>query len=125
MKDIWFLSTFELLLAKSRRIHESNAQSPHGRRQLTRVNSTNVLDKGLRIEGRGRQMNSKVKISQTRRISRISMILNLLNLNLSLADLSWPLYIGGQVSRNRSGSIQITASIYDTDSYFDYDYAWA
>jgi hypothetical protein len=41
--------------------------SPHGRRQLTRVNSTNVLDEGLRIGGRGRQMNSKVKISQTRR----------------------------------------------------------
>jgi hypothetical protein len=33
--------------------------------------------------------------------------------------------IGGQVSRNRSGSIQITTSLYDTDSYFDYDYAWA
>jgi hypothetical protein len=31
-----------------------------------RVNSTNVLDEGLRIGGRGRQMNSKVKVSQTR-----------------------------------------------------------
>jgi hypothetical protein len=36
-------------------------QSPHGRRQLTRVNSTNVLDEGLRIGGIGRRMNSKVK----------------------------------------------------------------
>jgi hypothetical protein len=62
---------------KSRRIHDSNAQGPHGRRQLTRVNSTNVLDEGLRIGGIGRRMNSKVKISQTRRISRISVVLDL------------------------------------------------
>jgi hypothetical protein len=34
---------------------------------VTRVNSTNVLDEGLRIGGRGRRMNSKVKVSQTRR----------------------------------------------------------
>jgi hypothetical protein len=34
---------------------------------LTRVNSANVLDEGLRTGGRGRQMNSKVKIRQTRR----------------------------------------------------------
>jgi hypothetical protein len=34
---------------------------------VTRVNSANVLDEGLRIGGRGRRMNSKVKISQTRR----------------------------------------------------------
>jgi hypothetical protein len=27
---------------------------------VMRVDSTNVLDEGLRIEGRGRQMNSKV-----------------------------------------------------------------
>jgi hypothetical protein len=31
------------------------------------VNSANVLDEGLRIGERGRQMNSKVKIRQTRR----------------------------------------------------------
>jgi hypothetical protein len=29
---------------------------------LTRVNSTNVLDEGLRIEEIGRRMNSKVKL---------------------------------------------------------------
>jgi hypothetical protein len=52
---------------KSHRIHYSNTHDPHGRRQLTRVNSANVLDEGLRIGGRGRQINSKVKISQTRR----------------------------------------------------------
>jgi hypothetical protein len=46
---------------KSRRIHDSNVQDPHGQRQLTRVNSANVLDEGLKIGERGRQMNSKVK----------------------------------------------------------------
>jgi hypothetical protein len=48
-----------------------------------------------------------------------------LNLNLSLAGLSCPLYIGGQVSRIRSGSIQITLSVYDIILYFSYIYAWA
>jgi hypothetical protein len=32
-----------------------------------RVNLTNALDEGLRIGGRGRQMNSKVGVSQTKR----------------------------------------------------------
>jgi hypothetical protein len=50
---------------------------------------------------------------------------NWLNLNLSLAGLSWPLYIGGQVSRIRLGSIQITMPVYDVISYFDYIYVWA
>jgi hypothetical protein len=62
---------------------------------VMRVNSTNVLDEGLRIGGIGRRMNSKVKISQTRRVSRINVVVNLLTLNLSLTGLSWPLYIGG------------------------------
>jgi hypothetical protein len=44
---------------------------------LTRVNSTNVLDEGLRIGGIGRRMNSKVKISQTRHASRINVVINL------------------------------------------------
>jgi hypothetical protein len=47
---------------KRRRIHDSNAQVPHGRCRLMRVNSANVLDEGLRIGGRGRRMNSKVRI---------------------------------------------------------------
>jgi hypothetical protein len=34
--------------------------------RVMRVNSVNVLDEGLRIGGMGRQMNSKVKIRQTR-----------------------------------------------------------
>jgi hypothetical protein len=32
---------------------------------VTRVNSANVLDEGLKIGGRGRRMKSKVKIRQT------------------------------------------------------------
>jgi hypothetical protein len=47
-----------------------------------------------------------------------------LDLNLSLSGLSWPLFIGGQVSRSRSGLIQI--SLYkmncNTTSYFDNEY---
>jgi hypothetical protein len=70
------LSCCWLEAKKNRRIHDSNAQSSHGQRQLTRVNSTNVQDEGLRIGGRGRQMNSKVKISQTRRVSRINVVIN-------------------------------------------------
>jgi hypothetical protein len=58
-------------------------------------------------------------------VLRISVLLNWLNLDLSLAGLSWPLYIGGQVSRIWSGSIQITMSVYDVILYFDYIYAWA
>jgi hypothetical protein len=79
-KDMWFPSTFGLLLAKSKkkhRIHDSNAQSPHNRHQLMRVNLANVQDEGLRIEGIGYRVNSKVKISQTRRVSRINMVINL------------------------------------------------
>jgi hypothetical protein len=55
-------------------------------------------------------------------VSRISVVLNRLNLNLSMAGLSWPLYIGGQVARIRSGSKQITVSVYDINSYFNYAY---
>jgi hypothetical protein len=33
---------------------------------VTRVNSANILDEGLRIRRRGHQINSKVKIRQTR-----------------------------------------------------------
>jgi hypothetical protein len=42
-----------------------------------RVNSANVQNEGLRIGGIGHRMNSKVKISQTRRVSRINMVVNL------------------------------------------------
>jgi hypothetical protein len=45
--------------------------------ELTRVNSTNVQDEGLWIGGIGCWMNSKVKINQTRCVSRINMVVNL------------------------------------------------
>jgi hypothetical protein len=48
--------------AKKPRIHDSNAEGPHGQRQLMRVNLANVLDEGFRIGGRGHRMKSKVKI---------------------------------------------------------------
>jgi hypothetical protein len=44
---------------------------------LTRINSTNVQDEGLRIGEIGRRMNSKVKISQTRHVSRINVVVSL------------------------------------------------
>jgi hypothetical protein len=53
-----------------------------------------------------------------------NLVNNWLNLNLTLAGLSWPLYIGGQVSRIRSSSTQITMYVYDIISYFDYIYIW-
>jgi hypothetical protein len=55
---------------------------------VTRVKSANVLDEGIWIGGRGCRMNSKVKISQTRRILRISMVLNLAQ---SQSIPGWPL----------------------------------
>jgi hypothetical protein len=93
--------------------------------RLARVNSANVLDEGLRIGGRGRRINLKVKISQTRR--DYACIENKRDTQLAQSQ-SIPgrpllaLYIGGQVSRNRSGLIQITVFVYDTISYFDYVY---
>jgi hypothetical protein len=39
--------------------------------------------------------------------------------NLSLTVLSWPLYIGGQVSRIGRGPTWITISTYNMNSYLD------
>jgi hypothetical protein len=50
------------------------------------------------------------------------LVNNWLNLDLSLAGLSWPLYIGGRVSRIRSDSVQITLFVYDIISHIDYNY---
>jgi hypothetical protein len=62
---------------------------------VTRVNSTNVLDEGLRIGEIGRRMNSKVNlVKQTKRGRR-----TWLAFNLAYTVLSRPLYIGGQVLR--------------------------
>jgi hypothetical protein len=96
----------------------------HSQTQVTRVNSTNVLDEGLRIGGRGRRMNSKVKISQTRRVSRISVVLNLAqSQSVPSRPLLAPIYrwpgLKDPVGFNTN------SILYDTDSYFNYDYAWA
>jgi hypothetical protein len=70
-------------------------------------------------------MNSKVNQSNKAYIKSKRGGRHLLTFNLSLTGLSWPLYIGGQVSRNRRGPIHITTSVYDMNSYFDYDYTWS
>jgi hypothetical protein len=48
------------------RITKSSRRDPHGRRQLTRVNSTNVLDEGLRIGGRATTGDSGIEIGTRR-----------------------------------------------------------
>jgi hypothetical protein len=84
-----------------------------------RVNSTNVQYEGVRIGGVRHRMNSKVNQSNKVCIeSKCKSKLGLL-FNLSLFVLSWPLYIGGQVSRIGRDPIQITVSTYDMNSYFD------
>jgi hypothetical protein len=52
------------------------------------------------------------------------LVINWLNLNYVPGRPLLALYIGGQVSRIRPGSIQITIFVYDIISYFDYTYAW-
>jgi hypothetical protein len=89
------------------------------RERLTRVNSTNVLDEGLRIGGIGRRMNSKVKSIKEGVYRKLTWWSTYLAFNLSLTVLSWPLYIRGQVSRNGRGPIHITVSVYNMNSYFD------
>jgi hypothetical protein len=109
--------------------HEGQDGFHHvARKWVTRVNSTNVLDEGLRIGGRGHRMNSTVEVSQTRRDYACIENKRATQLAQSQSVPGRPLlalYIGGQVSRIRLGSIQITISIYDIISYFDYDYDWA
>jgi hypothetical protein len=43
---------------------------------VTKVNSINVQDEGLRIRGIGRRMNSKEKVSQTRHVLKINVAVN-------------------------------------------------
>jgi hypothetical protein len=45
--------------------------------QVTRVNLANVLDEGLRIRGRGRQMNSKVKTQTNKAIFDVCLRISL------------------------------------------------
>jgi hypothetical protein len=89
------------------------------RQRLTRVNSTNVLDEGLRIGEIGRRMNSKVNSVKQGGYKSKCVCRTWLAFNLSHTVPSWPLYIGGQVSRIEWDPIQITILIYDMNSYFD------
>jgi hypothetical protein len=83
------------------------------------LKSTNVLDGGLRIEEIGHRMNSKVNsVKQGGYESKLGCWI-WLAFNLSHTVPSWPLYIGGQVSRIGWDPIQITISTYDINSYFD------
>jgi hypothetical protein len=91
-----------LLLAKSGKAVESMMPTPLIPTVGTNwrgVNLTNVLDEGLRIGETGRRMNSKVNsvkqgVYESKRGCR-----TWLAFNLSHTVPSWPLYIGGQVSR--------------------------
>jgi hypothetical protein len=66
---------------------------------LTRVNSTNVLDEGLRIGETGCRMNSKVNSVKQGGYESKRGCRTWLAFNLSHTVPSWSLYIGGQVSR--------------------------
>jgi hypothetical protein len=66
---------------------------------LMRVNSTNVLDEGLRIGEIGRRMNSNVKSAKQGGYESKHGCKTWLAFNLAYTVPSWPLYIGGQVSR--------------------------
>jgi hypothetical protein len=48
------------------RMTKSSRRDPHGRHQLTRVNSTNVQDEGLRIGGKATTRNSGIEIGTRR-----------------------------------------------------------
>jgi hypothetical protein len=83
------------------------------------LNSTNVLDEGLRIGEIGRWMNSKVNSVKQGGYESKRGCKTWLAFNLSHTVPSWPLDIGGQVSRIGWDPIQITVSTYDMNSYFD------
>jgi hypothetical protein len=70
-----------------------------GSLHVTRVNSTNVLDEGLRIREIGCRMNSKVNSVKQGGYESKRGCRTWLAFNLAYTVLSWPLYIGGQVLR--------------------------
>jgi hypothetical protein len=59
-------------------------------------------------------------------VSKVNLGLISAQFDVSLAVLSWPLLIGGQVSRNRSGSIQISLHHIDYNTSLNrFVYSWA
>jgi hypothetical protein len=83
------------------------------------VNSTNILNEGLRIGDIGRRMNSKVKSVKQGGYESKRGCRTWLAFNLPHTVSSRPLYIGGQVSRIEWYPTQITISTYGKNSYFD------
>jgi hypothetical protein len=68
-------------------------------------------------------MNLKVKISQTRHVLRINVVINLAySQSVPNRPLLDPIYRWPGL-KERSGSIHIIVSVYNIDSYFDYDYS--
>jgi hypothetical protein len=63
------------------------------------VNSTNVLNEGLRIGEIGRRINSKVNLVKQGGYESKRRCKTWLAFNLGYTIPSWPLYIGGQVLR--------------------------
>jgi hypothetical protein len=53
---------------------KSSRRDLHGRRQLTRVNSANVLDEGLRIGGRAMTRDSGIEIGTRRTQVHVPMV---------------------------------------------------
>jgi hypothetical protein len=111
-----------LLLAKSKKVVEFMIPTPRVPTVGANwrwLNSTNVLDEELRIGEIGRRMNSKVKSVKQGGYENKRGCKTWLAFNLSHTVPSWPLYIGGQVSRIGWDPIQITISTYDMNSCFD------
>jgi hypothetical protein len=94
-------------------------------RLLRGVNSTNVLDEGLKIGEIGRRMNSNVNSVKQGGYESKRGCRTWLAFNLSHTVPSWPLYIDGQVSRIGWDPTQITILTYSKNSYFDLYYNWA
>jgi hypothetical protein len=107
-KGIWISSTCELLLAKSEKTVEFMMPTPRVPTVGANwwgLNSTNVLDEGLRIRETGRRINSKANSVKQGGYESKCGCRTWLAFNLSHTVLSWPLYIGGQVSSNQMWNI--------------------
>jgi hypothetical protein len=105
------LSTSGLLLAKGKKAVEFMIPTPRVPTvgaNWRGMNSTNVLDEGLRIGEIGRLMNSKVNSVKQGGYESKRGCRTWVAFNLSHTVPSWPLYIGGQVSRIGWDPIQIT-----------------
>jgi hypothetical protein len=66
MEFLTSMYSFSLIIRRGLMNFDGIYMSTEYSRLLMRVNSVNVLDEELRIGGRGRRMNSKVKVQKTR-----------------------------------------------------------